>query len=191
MGRAVRRHVRRCLRLPPILRSAAISTTATSSFLWWDIPDRGRELRMHRRVNGSVPDTGTRRILTEKTVTLPVLRWPDRPGRESTAAVRTNVLQDAFDAGRAERTFIGADSGFERIRWQFPVAVFAGRAQFEHRLPPPASACGQVRMRAVLPWHVSSNPDSRSGRGQHLDTCDRGCRSSSRQGSLQPCSLLR
>lgn len=155
-------------------------------FLRWDMPDRRRELRMRRRINRSVPDTGARRILAEAVVTLPVRRWSDRPGREPAAAVRTDTLQDAFDAGRAERTFIGADSGFERIRWQFLVAVFAGRAQIEHRSPQRVNALGLARTRARS-WHVSSNPDS----SRHLDTCDRGCRSSSRQGSSQPCSLLR
>ena len=54
-----------------------------------------------------------------------------------------------------------------------------------------ASVRGPAWTRASRPWDASSNRDSRSGRGQRLDTCDRGCRFSNRPGFSQPCSLLR
>ena len=114
----------------------AIQLVATLSLLRRDIPDRRRELRMLRRINRSVPHSRARRILGEKVVTLPVRQWSDRPRRESSAAIRTDIVQDAFNAAHAERAFIGTDSRFERIRRQFLVAVFAGRTQLEHRSPP-------------------------------------------------------
>ena len=89
---------------------------------------------MLRRINRSVPDSRARRILAEKIVILPVRRRPDRPRRESSAAIRADIVQDALDAAHAKRAFIGTDSRFERIRRQFLVAVFAGRTEFEHRV---------------------------------------------------------
>src|SRR4030095_2231769 len=113
-----------------------IQLVATLSLLRRDIPDRHRELRMLRRINRSVPDSRARRILAKMVVILPVRRWPDRPRGESSAAIRADIVQDAFNAAHAESTFIGTNSRFERIPWQFLVSVFAGRTQLEHRSPP-------------------------------------------------------
>src|SRR5262245_46660288 len=97
-------------------------------------PDRGRELRVGRRVHLLVPDLRARRVLAEAVAALPVLRRPDRPRGKPAAAVRANVPEDALDARRAERAFVGADPRLERVGRQRLVAVFAGRPQLEHRL---------------------------------------------------------
>ena len=99
-----------------------------------NILDWSRELCMSCGINGPVLDPGARRVFIEEVVTLPVLRWPDGPRNKPTATVRTDVTQDTVNACYAERTFVSANACFERIRWQGLVAVFAGRAEFEHRV---------------------------------------------------------
>jgi hypothetical protein len=75
---------------------------------------------------------GTRRILAEVIVALPVPRRPDRSGRKATAAVRADVLKDVIDARGAERALIGANARFKRIGRQRLVAVLTGRSEFKH-----------------------------------------------------------
>lgn len=45
---------------------------------------------------------------------------------------RTDVVQKLSDAGFAERALEGADPCFERAGRKSLVAVFAGRAKFQH-----------------------------------------------------------
>jgi hypothetical protein len=49
-------------------------------------------------IHGAVPDLRARGVLAQEVLTLPVLRRPNWPGREATAAVRTDVAEDAIDA---------------------------------------------------------------------------------------------
>src|SRR5712671_4610631 len=122
---------------------SAIAQSATGAseasialpFLRWNISDRRRELCMNQGIDGPVPDLGTRWVFAEEVVAFPVLRWPDGSGDEPAAAVWTDVAQDRVDARRAKRALVSANARFERIRRQGLVAVFAGRAHFEHSAP--------------------------------------------------------
>lgn len=65
---------------------------------------------MRHRINGPVLDFGARRILAQEIVTLPVSRWPDRPGNKSTTTVRAHIAQNIVNAGDAERTLVSANT---------------------------------------------------------------------------------
>ena len=86
------------------------------------------------RINRPVLDLATCRVLTKVVAAFPVPRRPDWSRNKSAAAVRAHVVQDVVNARGAERTFISADARFKRVRRQSFVAVFTGRAQFEHRV---------------------------------------------------------
>ncbi len=75
---------------------------------------------------------GACRVLAQVIVAFPICRWSDRSGREAAAAIRADVVQHVLHAGRAERTFIGADARLNGIGGQRPVAVFTGRPEFKH-----------------------------------------------------------
>jgi len=51
----------------------------------------GGELCVSYRINWSMFDPGTRRILAKIVVTFPVLRWSDRSGNEATTTIWTDV----------------------------------------------------------------------------------------------------
>ena len=65
---------------------------------------------MNCRINRPVPDPGTRRVLAKKVVAFPVLRWSDRSGNKTAAAIRTDVAQNAINTGGAEGALIGTDA---------------------------------------------------------------------------------
>ena len=85
---------------------------------------------MYSGIHRPVFHIRTRRVLAQIVVTLPVLRWPNRPRHKTTAAVRTNITQNTIHAHGAERTFIGTDARLQRIGWQWLVAVLAGWSEF-------------------------------------------------------------
>src|SRR5439155_25399398 len=95
-------------------------------------PDQARELGMSHGVHRPVPDLGARRVLPKEVFTLPVLRRPDRPRDESPAAVGADVIEDIFNARRAERTFVSANARVQRVGRQRLVTVFARWPQFQH-----------------------------------------------------------
>src|SRR5439155_10248349 len=95
------------LRLPQSGRIRALSPLRRNN------PDQARELGMSHGVHRPVPDLGARRVLPKEVFTLPVLRRPDRPRDESPAAVGADVIEDIFNARRAERTFVSANARFQ------------------------------------------------------------------------------
>src|ERR1700735_2640163 len=56
---------------------------------------------------------------------------PDRPRRDTAAAVRANIKKLVVDTVRAERALIAADARFRRARWEIPVAIFAVRPKLQ------------------------------------------------------------
>ena len=84
---------------------------------------------MSHDINRPVPYLCARQVFAKKVATLPVLRWPDGPGREAVTTVRTDVAQDVLNTGSTKRTFIGADACLKRIGRQSCVAVLAGWSQ--------------------------------------------------------------
>ena len=98
----------------------------------WDDPHYTRELRMSRRIDRPVLHLGTRWVLAEEIVPFPIPRRPDGAWDKTAAAIRTDVAQNAIDAGRAKRALIRADARFDRVRWQRLVAVFASGSEFKH-----------------------------------------------------------
>jgi RNA polymerase sigma-70 factor, ECF subfamily len=107
-----------------------------SPLLGRDRSNGSGEGRVRGRIDRPVPDLPAGRIRPEAVVPPPVARRPDRPRRESAAAVRAHVVEDPVDAGCAERALIAADARVERVRRQRCVAVLAGRTKFQHGLPP-------------------------------------------------------
>ena len=87
---------------------------------------------MSRTINRPVFYCCARWVLAKKVVTFPVLRRSDRSGNESATTVRTDIAKDIVNAGRAERTFIGADACLKRVGRERFVAVFAGWPEFQH-----------------------------------------------------------
>jgi len=73
-------------------------------------------------------------IYGEIIITLPVIARADGAGAKAAAAIWANVFEDFFNAGPAESAFEAADHGFDGIRWERFVAVFAGGSEFEHRI---------------------------------------------------------
>ena len=53
-------------------------------------------------------------------------------GTKTSAAIRADIVQDAFDAGTAETAFKRANHRVSGIWRERRVAVLAGRSQFEH-----------------------------------------------------------
>jgi hypothetical protein len=54
--------------------------------------ESGGELGVRYRINWSMFDPGTGRILAQIVVTFPVLRWSDRSGNEATTTIGTDVV---------------------------------------------------------------------------------------------------
>src|SRR5262245_5990231 len=118
-----------------------------STILRTEALDRSREYRMSRRIDRRVAESGARRGMTEVVVAFPVLRWPDRPWCETTATIRADIIQEAFNAGDAEGAFVTANACLERVGWQLQVAVFAGRSELEHQ---PVTSLISPAVRVVL-----------------------------------------
>src|SRR4029077_20229949 len=102
-------------------------------------------------VRGPAPRTvfhpRRRGILAEMVVTFPVVRRPDRPGREAAAAVGADIAQHILDAGGAEGALVAADARLERGGRQRLVAMLAGRPQLEHHcIRAAASALALLRL---------------------------------------------
>ena len=68
---------------------------------------------MGRSIDRPVFDVGAGRVLAKKVVPPPVRRWADRPRHETTAAVRTDIAQEFFNARCAERALEAADARLE------------------------------------------------------------------------------
>jgi hypothetical protein len=98
----------------------------------WNRPDRRREARVRRWIDGLVSHLRACRILAEEVVTLPVSRRANRSRNESSAAVRADVGEDGVDAVCTKRALVAADSRFGRVRRQRRGAVFAGGSELEH-----------------------------------------------------------
>ncbi len=86
-------------------------------FRWDDTNAFGEEL-MSDDVNRPISGCRAGRILTKTIVTLPIIRGSDRSRHETTAAVRTNIIEDLIDTGRAERAFVATDARLGRVRRQ-------------------------------------------------------------------------
>src|SRR5262245_11015421 len=99
-----------CTNLRPVPRAASRPDYATSPLVGRYAPDLGRELGMSLWIDRPMPYRATRRVLPKVVVPLPVVRWSDGSGREAAAAIGTDVAQYVVDAGRTERTLIGADA---------------------------------------------------------------------------------
>jgi len=70
------------------------------------------KLLMEPKVHRAMFDFCAHRIYAEIIVVLPVPGWADWAGTKATAAIGTNVVQDGFGAGSAERAFKGTDPRF-------------------------------------------------------------------------------
>jgi len=68
---------------------------------------------MGNRINRTVPDLLTRRVFPQKIVPVPILRRSDWSRNKSAATVWADIVQNAFDASRAKRAFVGADPSFQ------------------------------------------------------------------------------
>jgi hypothetical protein len=112
----------------------AVETFLLLSSFRGNVPDVCGKHDVSGRVDGSVPDSSARRVLAKKVVALPIVRRPDWSWHEPSATVGADVVENCLNAGRAERAFVRADARFTGIRRKGLVAVFAGRAQFEHRV---------------------------------------------------------
>lgn len=109
-----------------------------------------------------MPDPGACRILAERVVAFPVLRWPDGPWSETATAVRTDVAQNLGYARRAKRALVAANARIERVGWQRLVAVLAGRSQLKHRNPLMARAGAAPRLRPASSWYRTLDKRRRS-----------------------------
>jgi len=97
-----------------------------------DASKRRRERLVSGNIYRPVFDFCARRILAKKIVILPILRRSNRSENKAAATIWTNVPQDILNAIGAKRTFIGADACLKGVGWQSPVAVLAGRPEFQH-----------------------------------------------------------
>jgi hypothetical protein len=79
-----------------------------------------------------LPDPVARRILAEKVVPSPVLRRPDWPLDEATAAVRTDVCQYRVYTRRAKRALVAANARVDGVRGQRFGAMLTAWPQFQH-----------------------------------------------------------
>ena len=80
-----------------------------------------------------MPDDGTGGVRSQIVAIFPVIVWPNWPGTKTTAAIRANIAQNAFDAVAAESALERANHRFGGIRRKFPVAILTGGSQFEHK----------------------------------------------------------
>jgi hypothetical protein len=120
--------------------------------------DVRRERSVRDRVDGPVPDDGTRRILAEEVVTPPVLCGADGSRRKSTGAIGADIVEDRGDARRAECALVGAYTRLDRIWWQRLVAVLASRSQLKHLffLPTLFSTCERTLSGASRRHHATN-----------------------------------
>src|SRR5262245_52221990 len=97
------------------------------------------------------------RVLAKVVVVLPVARRANRPWREATAAVGTDVVEDLIHARRTEGALIAADPRLQRLRRQGLAAMLAAWPQLQHQCIR-AAACSLALRR------LSSRGASRSRR---------------------------
>jgi len=98
----------------------------------WDWFDCLSELLVMPRIYGAMPYRCARRICVEMVATFPVVGRPDWPGTKTSATVRTDIVQDAFNAVTAESAFKRANHRVSRIGRKRRIAILASRSQFEH-----------------------------------------------------------
>jgi hypothetical protein len=79
-------------------------------------------------------DLGTRRVFAEEVVAFPISGRSDWSRNKAATTIRTDVIKHTVNAGCAERAFISTNARCKRVWWQELVAVFAGRAEFEHNV---------------------------------------------------------
>ena len=77
-------------------------------------------------------DGGACRIRVEVVAPFPILLRPDRPGTETSAAIRADIVQEGFNAGTAKGAFERANHRLRGMGRQRRVAVLASRSQLEH-----------------------------------------------------------
>ena len=99
---------------------------------------------MRCQIHRPVLHLGARRIFSQEVITVPIRRRSNRSRDKSTAAIRTDISQNAFDAGGAEGALIGADARLKRIRQQRLIAMLTSRSKFKHgvlslKLPKPGN----------------------------------------------------
>jgi replication-associated recombination protein RarA len=70
---------------------------------------------MSGNINGLVFHPCTRRIVTKKIVPSPIILGADGAGNKSTATIWADIIQYAFHALGAERTFIATDARIKRL----------------------------------------------------------------------------
>jgi hypothetical protein len=103
-----------------------------SAQFWEDRSDNLGKNTVETWFHRAVFDDSARGIGGETVVVIPVDEGPDGSGTETAAAIRTNVVQDVFDAGPAEGAFKGADHRGRRTWRKSCIAVLAGGPEFEH-----------------------------------------------------------
>src|SRR5690349_4703279 len=74
-----------------------------------DPPDRLSEQLVKSRVDWTMPDGRTGGIDLKAITIIPIVLGPDWPRAKSAAAIRTDVLQNIFDAGTAVSAFEAAN----------------------------------------------------------------------------------
>lgn len=111
--------------------------------------NRSRECCVGCWIDRPMLDFSARRIIAKKVVAFPVLRRPDWSGHKTTTTVGADVSQNAIDAARAKRAFVGADARFDRIGRQCLVAVLACGSEFEHHSNPFRQATSKSRILPV------------------------------------------
>jgi hypothetical protein len=99
-----------------------------------DVADVANELREFVPIPRQMDPFGRRRLFNKAHIRPPFGNGANRPSDETAAAIRTYVEQHAFNAMRAERTFVCANERIGRLRRKILVAVFAIWSELKHRL---------------------------------------------------------
>jgi hypothetical protein len=87
---------------------------------------------MHYRIHRPVLHLAVCWIFPEEVVTFPIRRGSNWSRNKSTAAIWTDISQNAFDTGHTERALIGTDTRLKRVRRQRLIAMLTGRSEFKH-----------------------------------------------------------
>ena len=87
---------------------------------------------MKARIHRPLFDSCACRIHAEIVAAFPVILRPDGPGTKTAAAIRTDIVQDTFDARAAEGAFKRANHRVRGVWRKRRVAVFANWSQFQH-----------------------------------------------------------
>ena len=91
-----------------------------------------RDNRLSRRIHRTVAHLGTRLICPKEIIIVPIHRRSNRSRNKPAAAIGTDISQNLFDTGHAERALIRADARLKRLLRQRPVAMLAGRSEFKY-----------------------------------------------------------